>query len=362
MSGRRRGKFRTLLNGWIDGLAKMLEPVFFSVLAVLPISRFGTNPTDAATYRSQVMWEEAIRRGIEMQQLFIMGKKTEVYRARLAQEWHYFQSLPIPPHLEAVRYEWIDDKFKLKQELTRIGVSTPRVYSVTSANEAIEAMRELGGAVVLKPQAGSRGRHTTVYVKTDEEVIRAFESAQKLCRYVVVEQCIEGNVCRGTVVGGKLVGFFEASAPQVVGDGSSTLFELVARANQSKYDRVENIVLTSESVRFLARQGYTERSIVPDGEVASISHRTGRLFGGRTRELLGREHPKLREYLERAAKSVRAPVVGFDLIIKKPEEDPDTQQWGIIEANSLPYIDLHYLPLEGTPSNVAASVWDLWSV
>jgi D-alanine-D-alanine ligase-like ATP-grasp enzyme len=64
--------------------------------------------------------------------------------------------------------------------------------------------------------------------------------------------------------------------------------------------------------------------------------------------------------MERAARALQTPLVGFDLIIPDPERDPDAQTWGVIEANSLPYIDLHYLPLEGTPSNVAASVWDLW--
>jgi D-alanine-D-alanine ligase-like ATP-grasp enzyme len=54
-------------------------------------------------------------------------------------------------------------------------------------------------------------------------------------------------------------------------------------------------------------------------------------------------------------------VAGFDLIIADPEQDPDNQEWGIIEANSLPFIDLHYLPLYGRPSNPAAQVWDMWT-
>jgi D-alanine-D-alanine ligase-like ATP-grasp enzyme len=65
-------------------------------------------------------------------------------------------------------------------------------------------------------------------------------------------------------------------------------------------------------------------------------------------------------YMEKAGVVLGAPVVGFDVIIENPTEDPDTVRWGIIEANSLPFIDLHYLPLHGTPSNPASAVWDLW--
>jgi cyanophycin synthetase len=360
MAGEKKGKVQTLLDSWIDGLAKRIEPIIFRILAALPVTRFGANPQDAATYRSQVIWEEAQRRGIEMEQMILFGMKTEVYRARIRGAWQYFQSLPVPDELSRARYEWIDDKYRLKKALTAIGVSVPRSISVTSAQGMREALRELGGPVVVKPRAGSRGRHTTVHVNDEADALAAFESAQTLCRYVVVEKHVNGNVCRGTVVGGKLVGFFEGCPPRVTGDGCSTVAGLIAAANTDKNERLEDIQLNTESMSFLRRIGYSPDSIPASGSSVALSHRTGRLFGGRTRELLGREHPVLREYLERAAKAVHAPIVGFDLIIPNLEADPDTQEWGIIEANSLPYIDLHYLPLEGEPSNVAAAVWDLW--
>ena len=55
---------------------------------------------------------------------------------------------------------------------------------------------------------------------------------------------------------------------------------------------------------------------------------------------------------------LKLPIVGFDIIIPDPKTDPDGQRWGILEANSLPFIELHYSPLQGTPSRVAADVWD----
>ena len=58
---------------------------------------------------------------------------------------------------------------------------------------------------------------------------------------------------------------------------------------------------------------------------------------------------------------MRAPVVGFDLIMEDPTEDPETQRIGIIECNSLPFIDLHYFALEGPVINLAENVWDLWN-
>ena len=351
------GAFRTLS----DRLYAILEPIFFVLLSHVPGAHFSHDVSKARTYRSQVIWEEAMRRGIHMEQLVFFKLYTDIYRAKIRGSWNYFISIPIPPERANDSAAWMDDKFLLKDALRSVGVASPHIVSVTSLQAALREFYELR-PVVVKPQSGSRGRHTTVNVTTEQELTAAFKSAQKLCRYVAIEHYIEcGSVCRATVIGGKLAGFFQAHPPRVLGDGRSTVAELIAQQNAQKPDRVQNIVLTEEHRRFMSRAGYSESSVLPLGFALALTQRTGRLFGGYTRELLGREHPKLRAYMEKAAAALGTPLVGFDLMIPDPERDPDEQSWGVIEANSLPYIDLHYLPLEGTPSNVAAAVWDLWN-
>jgi cyanophycin synthetase len=306
------------------------------------------------------VWEEALRRNIKMEQLVVFGSYTELYRAHIADRWEYFESIPVPAWLESGKASLIDDKFLIKMHLRTNGVPTPRTISVRTESEALSAFRELGTTAAVKPRAGSRGRHTTTNIRREEELLIAFRLAKKLCRYVAIEEHLSGSVCRATLVGGTLAGFLQADPPRVVGDGHRTIRELVAERNTERPDRVQEIVLGEEHERFLARQGYSLDSIPSTGVRIDLTHRTGRLFGGETRELLDTVHPKMRAYLERAAQLLQAPVVGLDLIIEDPESDPDTQRWGIIEANSLPYIDLHYLPLHGAPSNVASAVWDLW--
>lgn len=354
-SGRKKGALRA----FADRIAEWIEPKIYAFFGALPIASFGTNPADACTYRSQVIWEEAHRRGIEMEQLFLFGKPTEIYRACRGSSHFYFNSLPVPPVMERGKYPHIDDKFLLKRFLAGHGIPVPASISVTKEADALDALDELGAPLVVKPRIGSRGRHTTVHLTDAAELRRAFRSAKRLCRYVAVEEYLPGPVCRATLVDGVLVGFFKAEAPRVVGDGRSTIDELIAAANASKPDRVGDIVLSDEHERFIARFGFARTDVLPHGHVLTLTHRTGRLFGGRTRELIPTVHPRLRASLERAAQLLAAPVLGFDLIIAEPEADPDAQRWGIIEGNSLPFIDLHYLPLEGEPVNVASCVWNL---
>lgn len=326
----------------------------------LQVITYSNDPTKARSYRSQVIWEEAVRRGIDMEQVVVWGKYIDTYRMRHHGRWHYFNSIPIPEHASLASTLWFDDKFLLKKHLRESGVAVPKCESVSTVNEALQNYRAMGGAVIVKPQTGSRGRHTTTYVNTEAELRRAFESAKKICAWACIEEHLDGSVCRATVVDGTLVGFFQAHPPRVTGNGKDTIEVLVDKQNKHRPERVQEIALTAEHDRFLSRQGYSRRDVPPDGTQISLSYRTGRLYGGETRELLDTVHPLIRKEVERAAVLLDTPVVGFDLIIADPEADPRGQRWGIIEANSLPFIDLHYLPLYGTPSNPATAVWDLW--
>lgn len=348
--------FASTLRRWL----RRVDVLNYRIFAFLGLITYAHDPGRAKSYRSQVMWEEAIRRGIEMEQLCFLGSPTDVYRAKLSGRWVYFESLPIPNEEKHHAYGWLDDKVALNDFLREVGLPLPVARSVASEEEAIGAYREWGGRVVIKPRVGSRGRHTTTQIRSEPEVRAAFRSARMLCRYAYISRHLDGSVCRGTLVNGTLAGFFQADPPRITGDGGSSIRALIAAKNARKPVRVENIVLTPEHEAFLMRLGYTPDSILEAGKTIDLTHRTGRLFGGETRELLATVHPRLRAYLERAASALEVPIVGFDLIIQNPEADPESQEWGIIEANSLPFIDLHYLPLYGEPSNVAAHVWDLW--
>lgn len=343
-------------------LMEALDVFHTRVMAKFGAVRWGTDVAQARTYRSQVVWEEAQRRGIRMEQMFLFGTATDMYRAHVRGAWQYFKSIPLPPEVPQNSYLWVDDKLILKQALAELGIPAPQAVSVTHLAAAKQVFARIGAPVVVKPRCGSRGRHTTTAIETEKDLVAAFKTAQELCHFVSIERYLRGPVCRGTVIGGTLAGFFEAFPPTVVGDGTSSIRALIEKLNASRHERVQAVIITGEHEAQLARQSLTLDSVLPAGTAMPLTHRTGRLFGGTTRELLSTVHPTLRGYLEKAATGLNVPVVGFDVIIPNPEKDPDAQEWGIIEANSLPFIDLHYLPLYGTPSNPAASVWDLWKL
>ena len=359
-------KSMNIFFGWIriprEGfIANTVNAGFVGFFRIFRLARFSQDSSKAISGRSQLIWQEAERRGIRMEQIIMFGKPLEQYRARLGNKWIYFQSIPVPSWLPQKGYDWVDDKFKLGKILEKAYVPTPRVRTVRTLRQALKAFNELEKPVIIKPRAGSRGRHTTTNIRTEKELREAYKLAHMIAPSLVVEEHLFGSVYRATVINNTLVGFFRADPPQVIGDGAHTIQELISTKNTNRNkDLLGEIEINDDLTSFIGRYGYTIDSVLPKDSKLDLSAKTGRFYGGYTKEMFPEIHPKIHEYFRRAGHAVEASIVGFDLIIQDPTLDPDTQKWGIIECNSLPFIDLHYFPLEGTPINVAIPIWDLW--
>jgi cyanophycin synthetase len=328
------------------------------LLRLAGIARLTSDGSAIDSGRTRVLWEEAMRRGYEPRLYSLFGKPTEACEVRVKGQRVLFSGLPRPVYTESGSDQWLDDKAVLKDVLRDAGVPVPRGGRF-SRFEDMEAMFEaLEKPVVVKPRLGSRGRHTTTHIHSIEELRSAFERARQLCREVVMEEHLVGSVYRGTVIDGRVVGVLRGDPPRVVGDGVHTIEELVSIKNRGKHPKVADVVLGDAHRDFLARTGRDVATILDKGEAVDLLGNIGVRCGGFAAEEMPRTHTEIIRTLEEAARVVDDPIIGFDFIIADIARDPREQKWGIIEANSLPFIDLHHYPLEGEPVNVAAHLWD----
>lgn len=352
----------TLFNTYNNRrLTRYVEIVMFLFLRMIGMLRFNTDISKVASGRSELIWIEARKRGIKMDQIKIFNKYIDNYRAFINGKVYYFESIPIPPYLNQYGYTWLDDKFKLAKKLQKNSINSPKSIYVLTESGALKAFDKLNKPLIIKPKNGSRGRHTTTNINTKEELIKAFRLAREISLTLVIQEHLYGSVCRATIVGNELVGFFKALPPQITGDGINTIQKLIEIKNQNKGEKMGDILINEELINFIARQNYKLDSILEKDKTIDLIAKTGRLYGGHTREMINEIHPKIHEIFKKAAKVIEAPVAGFDIIIENPEADPDTQKWGIIECNSLPFIDLHYYAEEGPKINPAEKIWDLWN-
>ena len=119
-----------------------------------------------------------------------------------------------------------------------------------------------------------------------------------------------------------------------MGDGLKTIKDLITEKNNHKNEKISQILINDELINFIKRQGYNLKSIPEKNLIINLIAKTGRNYGGYTKEILGDIHPKMHIIFEYTSRLISAPVLGFDLIIEDPTIDPDTMKWGIIECNS----------------------------
>ncbi|MFA6076936.1 MAG: hypothetical protein WC735_02570 [Candidatus Paceibacterota bacterium] len=357
-------KFIKYVPSFIKDFVDLVPKFLFSTLIFLRFAELSEDITKANNFRSRIIWEEAQKRGIAMKQVIFLGKPLDFYCAVLNGKTVYFESIPIRPEFLDMSQNW-DDKVILKREFQKFGIPIPAyaefsIFSFFHPKNVEKIFSKLKKPIIVKPRVGSRGRHTVTNINSLQQFRDGIRVALRICFYLIVEEHLEGDVCRATFVNGVLAGFYKGHAPTLVGDGEKTIKDLIEEKDKKREQRVEPIRISKELNDYILRSGFAMSDVLPEGVSLPLTHRMGRLFGGKTVEMIDDLHPSFVPILEQAAKIVGLSVVGFDAIIPDPTKQADSQRWGIIECNSLPFIDLHYYTLEGKHKNIAGMIWDMW--
>ncbi|MFA5936793.1 MAG: hypothetical protein WC822_02850 [Candidatus Paceibacterota bacterium] len=343
-------------------LLNIVSTPFLRLMVFLRLGYFADKADEKDTLRTKCFWLEAERRGIKMVE-FHMGPVRDAFIAKYKNKTIDFDGLPRPEIYESDSVKWMDNKGIMKVKFQKESLPVANGGVAFTKATALKIFNSLEKPVIAKPNLGSRSRHTTIHINTKEDLLIAFQKAKKLSPLVVIEEELSGSLFRGTLIDGKLVGVVRRDPPLVQGDGVNTLQKLLEKENE----RVERngpifhkITLSDESKIELARQNMTLESIPTQGQIVTFSQKTSRGCGGTTTEVSDIVHIENIKMLEKLGAFLKDPLVGVDFIMQDI-----TQPWqvekhcGIIECNSLPFIDLHHYPLFGKPNNVAGKLWDL---
>jgi cyanophycin synthetase len=274
-----------------------------------------------------------------------------------------FDGLPRPGFEESEALKWMDNKGTMKTKFIKEGLPVAAGGVAFTKNGALKIFNKITKPVITKPNLGSRSRHTMIHIDTSEKLIIGFKKAKKLSPLVVIEEELRGYLFRGTLVGGKLVGVVKRDQPEVKGDGVHTLRELLDEENK-RPERdgpiFHKIIIDKEAEIELERQNVKLSDVIEAGKIVTFSEKTSRGCGGTTTEVTDITHPDNLKMLEHVAKFVNDPLIGVDFIMEDIGKSwKEEQHCGIIECNSLPFIDLHHYVMFGKSNNVAGKLWDL---
>jgi cyanophycin synthetase len=264
-----------------------------------------------------------------------------------------------------IAVEIAQDKELTNRLLHDAGLPVPKSVLVDEEDEAVSAAEDMGYPVVLKPYNLSHGRGVAIDLRDAAAVRDAFRKCAELTDTMLVERFLPGRDHRVLVIQNEVVAVAERVPGHVVGDGTSTIGQLVERTNQDPRRGVghENLLTRIEidyqAERLLALAGRTLDSVLAAGEVFYLRSTGNLSTGGTAVDRTDVIHPDNAEIAVRAAAVIGLDIAGIDLMapdISKPVRETGG---GIVEVNAAPGFRMHIAPTEGRPRNVAGPVLDM---
>ena len=242
------------------------------------------------------------------------------------------------------------------------GISRDKDLTKTLIQSCGVPAEEVGFPVVVKPSDGNHARGVFTNLMTREEVESAYAAAVVEGSGVIVERYVRGSEHRLLVVGGKLAAAARGEVAKVIGDGRSTINQLInsqintdPRRGTAEEFPLDIIDLSDNPVARLevSRQGFTPDSIPPAGREVLIVR-----SGNHTDDVTDLVHPETAATASLAARIVGLDIAGVDLVCEDISRPLAEQRGAIVEVNAGPGLLMHLKPETGQPRAVGRAIVD----
>jgi len=259
------------------------------------------------------------------------------------------------------------DKEGTHSLLKDMGLPVPKQIMFSTEDAAVNAARKIGYPVVVKPLDANHGRGISINLTTDEQVRKAFHIAkeQGSSRRVLVESFVTGFDHRMLVINNELVAVAKRVPGNVIGDGKSTIAELIDIVNSDPrrgigHEKVlTRLEINSQAKRLMADAGYDEKTVLKKDEQFFLCATANLSTGGTAIDLTDVVHPDNREMAIRAVRAVGLDIGGVDFLTDDITHSYKDVGGAIVEINAGPGFRMHVAPSEGEPRDVAGKVLDM---
>ena len=217
------------------------------------------------------------------------------------------------------------------------------IGSKKSIDAAYTYARTLGLPVILKPNSGSQGKGVTkVYTKQE-----FYKAARAICAYdrvFLIQRVVSGRDYRLVVLDKKVISAYERVPLSVVGDGRSTILQLLRRKQVEFVRGGRDTQIKNTDPRIiqkLARQKMTFGSKPAKGEQVFLLDNANLSTGGDSVDVTGKAHPAFQKIAVSIARDMNLRLCGVDLMVEGSIEEAP-RIYHVLETNAAPGLD-HYV-------------------
>ena len=257
------------------------------------------------------------------------------------------------------------DKSATIDALRNAGLPVPLHIPVKDIEQAHKAVEKVGYPLVVKPVNTDQGVGITVGVKSASELEAAYQYARNYSNRIAVEQFLPGDTFRMLVINGRFVAACRTQPTPIVGDGVSSISQLVGRINLSPLrgpghqKPLSWLEFDDEAKSILKNLSLTSESILPFGRTIRLRTASNLSKGGQSVSVNDIIHPDNMELAELCARIIGLDITGIDFRTDAIDKSWKQAECGIIEVNPNPGTRMHWRPASGPSADVATPVFEL---
>ncbi|MBD2607845.1 acetate--CoA ligase family protein [Scytonema hofmannii FACHB-248] len=266
----------------------------------------------------------------------------------------------------------LDSDFSTRKDdckafLNTLGFPVPQGDIVTTEREALGVAREIGYPVAIKPVVGHKGIGVTADVQDSRELEAAFERSLKAIpenepTRIIVEKSISGADFRLLCVNGKFVAATERRPASVVGDGNSTIAELIRDENR-KPARLDTPTSPMSKIQsdeamelYLDEQRLSLDSVIEKDRTVYLRKVANLSAGGVSIDATRTIHDENIILAQDIAQHFRLTCLGIDVITPSLDKSWKEGNFAILEINAAPGILMHLNPAVGESVDVPSHI------
>ncbi|HKL71951.1 MAG TPA: hypothetical protein VJ855_04770 [Marinilabiliaceae bacterium] len=257
---------------------------------------------------------------------------------------------------------WIsNDKWMTKQFLKRKGVNFAKAI-ILGRDEQLNSTSLPTYPLVVKPVDTDHGIGVSTSINNEDQLKVALERAFKYSKKAIVEEFFPGREFRFLVIEGVVRAITYREPANIVGDGVSTVEELIDKKNVGRGDDYKfpllKIMVDDEVTRHLVAQSLTIKTVVANGEKIYLRKNSNLSTGGDSIDVTDSMPVYYKEVAEKAAAAAGLRIAGVDIIISDLDEEPSPTNYIVVELNAPAMLSMHNYPYIGKNRHVEKYVLD----
>lgn len=256
------------------------------------------------------------------------------------------------------------DKMLTKELLIQQNIPVADGAKIYNAISLLKEGERIGYPLVIKPRFGNKGNGVALNLKSDKELIKAYNYLKDIHNELMIEKYIEGNDYRVCVVNYNVIAVSLRIPPFIIGDGKNNIKNLIRILNSDSkrgYDHekpLTKIKIDDSLLKFLEKQNINLLTIPEKGKKIKLRENANLSTGGIAIDCTDKISEENKKICIRAAQTIGLDICGID--IKTTDIEKSLYDNGVImEINAAPGIRMHHYPTEGRVRDVGEAILKL---